>query len=250
MRVTVDRLELIAAVSRVLSLLSQTKSKALLAEVVGLYTEGDQLHVAGTDGFNFLAHKLSGGKIEEGFCHVTSSFLAILKTVPDQEVTLSYVKQLSIQGETFKARTAVKNISVPFLDAKGVLQLETIGSFSIDAENVRNICMLSDSLKGTLSYNSIEVWYEGGKVLGKTPDDEITTLEYWDLNGVAEIEDGEMLGLRSDTLRFLTQKILGDVYLEVKDTKNRSVVVTDPENDNWWAITSQVPLKTRRVVDA
>jgi hypothetical protein len=183
---------------------------------------------------------------ESGECCVTFSLIGILKMIRGEEVTLKVEKKMSItDGQGFRSSLSLID-TIPVYDKikewKGKLNNNHI---ILDSGELRDLCKASLEFPDYRESRWIDISVDDtGVIYGSIQENEIGSIDRFPFTGVeGDFEDGFVGTLLSFNPEQLLKQLTfcsDHVKLSLGEVKKIPTCITDPLNDAWYGLLSQI----------
>lgn len=241
MKITINRKNLVNTL-KALKTLSNKGTDERFLDVVSLIATVDGLRVTATTGSAFVSVLLEAQIKEEGVCHSSLSKLHdLLKAVKDEEATLIFSKVLSVSTASgLKARLTETSKVIPIEALKEKLSVGAEAEITASTEGVLNLVDISNVFTPNAEIRWVGVHSTGEQVYGTVKGSEFGELESLPVEGQG---DTYSFIVRPDHLAPILSFCGEHVRLSAIVNANGIYMVTDPDNDTWWAAVQRVDVR-------
>lgn len=244
MKITINRKVLVNTL-KALKALSGKGTDERFKDVISLIAADNCLRLSAGAGSAFVSVTLEAVVHEAGTCHSTFKLYELLKAVKDEEAVLSFNKMLVITTESglrAKLTETAKMIPIEILEEK--LSAGVEAELVTTTEGVLNLVEISNVFSPNTKIRWMNLTSENGQIFGTVEGSEFGELERLPFEGEGDTYD---FTLRPEQVEVILSFCGERVRLSAITNADGIYMLTDPDNDSWWAAVQRVDKpKTKR----
>lgn len=243
MKLTVNRKALVSTL-KALRNLSAKADREDLKDTVVLTAIPTGLMLSAGPGTAFVSTLLECEVEREGTCTISYKLYELLKVAKDETITLSSEKNLSIRGGSgFRATLNEQTKAViPAARMKEVAEAGTKDEIELETEELINLAELSNVFAPVGPFRWVEIICDGmSSINGSVQGSETGTLENFPMGGYGSMST---YILPPDLVLSILPFCGSHVRLGTLNAAPGFVMLSDPENNTWWALMAQLDRST------
>lgn len=238
MKIVINRKSLVSTLKALKTLSSKGTDERFL-DVVSLVAQDGYLRLSAGTGSAFISVAIEAEIEEAGTCHSSFKLYELLKVVNDDKASLSFNKVLTVATESgLKARLTETTRIIPIKVLEEKLSQGTEAELVTLTEGLMNLVEISSVFvpNNKIRWMNITCDVEG-QVYGTVEGSVFGELERLPLEGEGDTYD---FTLRPDQAAIILSFCGERVKISAITNANGIYMITDPENDNWWAAIQRV----------